>query len=46
MRVLVIYCHPNETSFASELHQTYCRLCGAGATRSLTWIYMARVFDL
>ena len=22
MRVLVIYCHPNETSFASQLHQT------------------------
>ena len=22
MRVLVIYCHPNETSFASALHQT------------------------
>jgi NAD(P)H dehydrogenase (quinone) len=22
MRVLVIYCHPNETSFASKLHQT------------------------
>ena len=22
MRVLVVYCHPNETSFASTLHQT------------------------
>ena len=22
MRVLVVYCHPNETSFASALHQT------------------------
>ena len=22
MRVLVIYCHPNEASFASKLHQT------------------------
>lgn len=25
MRVLVIYCHPNETSFASELHQAVSR---------------------
>jgi len=22
VRVLVVYCHPNETSFASTLHQT------------------------
>jgi NAD(P)H dehydrogenase (quinone) len=25
VRVLVIYCHPNETSFASALHQTVLR---------------------
>ena len=30
MRVLVVYCHPNETSFASTLHQTVLKALRSG----------------
>ena len=45
MRVLVVYCHPNETSFASALHQTVLKALRSGATRSLIWIYMLMASD-